>query len=283
MRTALIDGRLHLVLPSGHVDVVQASNGRWGPSPATAFEDWDNFSAWAVTVDASAAREPDPGTLYGPPVPDPRQVFAVALNYSEHAREGGREVPDAPLIFTKFASCMAGAYDRIVLPTENVDFEAELVVAIGRRCDSVSVGDAWRHVAGLMVGQDLSERVVQRAGSPPQFSLGKSFPGFGPIGPHLVTVDELDNPDDLEIGCSIAHGEVLQKGRTSQMVFSVPELMSRISAVCPLLPGDLIFTGTPAGVGAARQPPRYLVAGEELVTYIEGLGEMRNVLVAAGS
>lgn len=279
MRTAVVNGRLQLVMPEGYLDVARASGGRWGPAPEEALERWTRFRDWASTVSPGAVDGRDDGVL-GAPVPRPRQVFAVALNYGEHAAEGGREVPAAPLIFTKFVSCIAGARDDVVLPTANVDFEAELVVAIGSLCRSVSEEAAWDHVAGLMPGQDLSERVIQRAGSPPQFSLGKSFPGFGPIGPHLVTIDEIPDPNDLELGCSTTGGEVLQKGRTSQMIFGVPELITRLSRICPLLPGDLIFTGTPAGVGVARKPPRFLQPGEELITYVAGLGEMRNRLVA---
>jgi len=160
-----------------------------------------------------------------------------------------------------------------------VDWEVELVVVVGRRAENVAEEHAWSHVAGVTVGQDLSERAVQMTGPVPQFSLGKSFPGFGPIGPAIVSSDELSDPDDLELACSV-DGEVLQRGRTRDMVFSVPELVARISAVCPLLPGDIIFTGTPPGVGMARTPPRFLSGGTTLVSTIEGVGELRNPMVA---
>src|SRR5206468_253459 len=145
----------------------------------------------------------------------------------------------------------------------------------------VSPGAAWSHVAGLTVGQDISERELQvLPPAPQQFSLAKSFPAFAPIGPVLVTPDEFADPDDLEIGCS-AGGEQLQKARTSDMVFNVSELVAYLSSVLTLFPGDLIFTGTPAGVGFARQPQRFLRVGEELITTIEGIGELRNPLVEA--
>jgi 2-keto-4-pentenoate hydratase/2-oxohepta-3-ene-1,7-dioic acid hydratase in catechol pathway len=134
-------------------------------------------------------------------------------------------------------------------------------------------------VAGLTVGQDISERVLQMVGSVPQFSLAKSFPGFTPMGPWLVTADELDNPDDLELTCAL-DGEQVQKGRTSELIFSVPALIAKLSAVLPLLPGDVIFTGTPAGVGMGRSPQRYLQPGQTLTSAIEGIGEMRQVLVS---
>jgi len=148
-----------------------------------------------------------------------------------------------------------------VLPPGQVDWEVELVAVIGRHGHRVSREQAWDYVAGLSVGQDISERVLQLSGAPAQFSLGKSYPGFAPIGPVVVTPDELLDKDDLELGCSI-NGEQVQKGRTSEMVFSVPELVSRLSAVTPLLPGDVIFTGTPAGVGLGRSPQRFLAAGD---------------------
>jgi 2,4-didehydro-3-deoxy-L-rhamnonate hydrolase len=162
-----------------------------------------------------------------------------------------------------------------------VDWEVELVVVIGHRCDRVPERAAWSHIAGVMVGQDLSERQLQLSGPAPQFSLGKSFPGFGPVGPELVTVDELANPDDLALGCRLEGGEILQNGSTRDLIFAVPELIARLSAVCPLLPGDLIFTGTPAGVGGGRTPPKFLQPGDVLVSWIDGVGELRNPMVAA--
>jgi 2-keto-4-pentenoate hydratase/2-oxohepta-3-ene-1,7-dioic acid hydratase in catechol pathway len=134
-------------------------------------------------------------------------------------------------------------------------------------------------VAGLCVGQDISERITQMQSSAPQFGLGKSFPGFAPMGPWLVTPEEFVNPDDLELGCSI-NGEEVQKGRTGDLIFSVPSLISKLSAVLPLLPGDVIFTGTPAGVGLGRTPQRFLADGEELVSHIEGIGELHQTFYA---
>ena len=220
-----------------------------------------------------------PGDL-GAPLLRPAQVFGIGLNYRDHAAESGVGVPAAPAVFTKFRTCLTGPYDAVRLPSGQVDWEVELVVVIGRRAEHVAEEHACSYVAGVTVGQDLSERSVQLAGPVPQFSLGKSFPGFGPFGPAIVTPDELADPDDLELACFL-DDEVLQKGRTRDMVFSVPELVARLSAVCPLLPGDLIFTGTPPGVGMARTPPRFLSGGTTLVSTIEGVGELRNPLVAA--
>jgi 2-keto-4-pentenoate hydratase/2-oxohepta-3-ene-1,7-dioic acid hydratase in catechol pathway len=215
----------------------------------------------------------------GAPLLRPAQVFGIGLNYRDHAAESGVGVPAAPAVFTKFRTCLTGPYDAVRLPSGQVDWEVELVVVIGRRAERVAEEQAWSYVAGVTVGQDLSERSVQLAGPVPQFSLGKSFPGFGPFGPAIVTPDELADPDDLELACFL-DDEVLQKGRTRDMVFSVPELVARLSAVCPLLPGDLIFTGTPPGVGMARQPPRFLTAGATLISTVENVGELRNLLVA---
>jgi 2-keto-4-pentenoate hydratase/2-oxohepta-3-ene-1,7-dioic acid hydratase in catechol pathway len=207
----------------------------------------------------------------------PRQVFAIGLNYRDHAAESGLPAPDVPVVFTKYPTSITGPSAAVALPSDFVDWEAELVAVIGARAEHVKAADAWSHVAGLTVGQDLSERKVQLAGPAPQFSLGKSYPGFGPIGPAIVTLDEIADVDNLEISC-LLDDEVLQKGRTSDLIFSIPELVEHISAICPMLPGDLIFTGTPAGVGGARTPNRFLTPGSALITAIEGIGELRNRL-----
>jgi 2-keto-4-pentenoate hydratase/2-oxohepta-3-ene-1,7-dioic acid hydratase in catechol pathway len=205
-------------------------------------------------------------------------VFAIGLNYRDHAAESGMPVPDAPATFTKFPTCITGPCADVELPSTAVDWEVELVVVIGLRAHRVAEGAAWTHVAGLTVGQDLSERIVQWAGGG-QFSLGKSFPGFGPLGPCLVTPDALADADDLAIRCAV-NGEVVQSSRTSDMVFGVPRLIAELSAVVPLLPGDVIFTGTPAGIGATRKPPRFLQPGDVVTSAIEGIGELRNRCVA---
>jgi 2-keto-4-pentenoate hydratase/2-oxohepta-3-ene-1,7-dioic acid hydratase in catechol pathway len=265
-----LDDRLVLLRDSTALDVEQASNGRFGSDPQGVYERWDEFSRWAATADFESAEPFEPDRL-GPPVPRPRQVFALGLNYAMHAREAGLELPPMPLTFTKFPSCIAGPAAEVDVATERVDWEVELVAVIGRRAHRIAAGAAWDHVAGLTIGQDLTARDVQMIGSPPQFSLGKSFPGFGPTGPWLATPDELPDRDDLAIACSV-NGEAVQSDRTSSMQFSVPDAIARLAAVCPLLPGDLIFTGTPAGVGNRMDPPRYLRPGDEVVSTIEGIG-----------
>ena len=276
MRVARVDGRLSLLADDGAVDVNTASGGRFPADPDAVFDQWDELREWASDRGGQGA-EPYSRDQLGAPVLNPKQVFAIGLNYRDHAKESGVSVPSAPAVFTKFATCLTGPYDTVRLPSDKVDWEVELVVVIGRRAWQVTEESAWSHVAGLTVGQDLSERTVQLVGPVPQFSLGKSYPGFGPIGPAIVTPDELADPDDLSLFCALDE-ELLQKGRTGDMVFSVPELIARLSAVCPLLPGDLIFTGTPPGVGMARTPARYLTGDSTLVSAIDGIGELRNPL-----
>ena len=209
---------------------------------------------------------------------DPRQVFAIGLNYKAHAQEGIFSVPEEPTVFTKWPSCIVGPAHAVELPVDT-DWEIELVVAISRRAYKVAAADALSYVAGYTVGQDLSDRVLQRKGPAPQWGLGKSRYGYGPTGPWLVTLDELDDPLDLAIHSSLA-GETLQTSRTSMQIFDVPTVIEYISALCPLLPGDLIFTGTPEGVGYARTPPRFLHPGDVLTSTIEGIGDLVTRLVA---
>ncbi|MQY22276.1 fumarylacetoacetate hydrolase family protein [Nocardia macrotermitis] len=283
MRIANLSGRLVLISADGSaaLDVEQASSGRFGPDPQSVYDVWEEFAAWAADTDASGGKA-FAATDLEAPVPAPSQVLAIGLNYSEHAAESGFSVPEQPTVmFTKWVSCLSGPVTQVQLPPDGkTDWEVELVAVIGTRAHRIGPEQAWDHVAGLTVGQDLSERITQTAGPSPQFSLGKSLPGFGPTGPWIVTPDELDNRDDLEIGCSI-NGEQMQKGRTRDLIFSVPALISALSQKLPLLPGDLLFTGTPAGVGAGRTPQRFLRPGDELVSYISGIGELRQRFVGA--
>jgi 2,4-didehydro-3-deoxy-L-rhamnonate hydrolase len=275
MRFGNVGGRMQLVVGEGLVDVEEASGGRLPAGPVAALEQWDALVEWARSVDgASAPSVPLADAALQGPVPRPRQVFGVGLNYRLHVAEGGRDLPAEPAVFTKFPSCISGPTSEIPVGSETVDWEVELVVALGRTAHRVDVDHAWDHVAGLMVGQDISDRAVQMR-PPAQWSLAKSFTGFGPTGPFLVTADDVPDRDDLELGCSV-NGEEVQKARTSDLIFPVPELVSRLSHIVTLWPGDLIFTGTPSGVGYARTPPRFLHAGDVLTSYIEGIGELRN-------
>jgi len=281
LRIGNLSGRLALFTEAGAVDVEKVSGGRFGPDPQSVYEVWDEFVGWAGTADLSEAAPFDPADL-GAPTPAPAQVFAIGLNYAEHAAESNFAVPDTfPPTFTKFRTSLSGPQTTVVIPEGgNVDWEIELVAVIGRRAERVAAADAWSYVAGLTAGQDISERITQLSGPAPQFSLGKSFPGFAPIGPWIVTVDEFDNPDDLELTCAL-DGETMQRGRTRDFVFSVPKLIEGLSQVTPLLPGDIIFCGTPAGVGVGRDPKRFIQPGEELVSHVEGVGELRQKFVSA--
>jgi 2,4-diketo-3-deoxy-L-fuconate hydrolase len=275
MKIANLDGRLVLVLADGVVDVATASAGRFGPDPMAAYDDWTAFADWANGVTGHTANTaPLDEVRLRCPVPRPRQVFAIGLNYRSHAEESGMAVPEVPATFTKFPASLSGPFDDIEIVGGTIDWEVELVAVIGTLADRVDEADAWSHVAGLTVGQDISDRALQFAAGA-QFSLGKSRRGYGPLGPWVVTLDEVPNPADLALGCSV-DGETMQDARTNDLIFSVPRLVAELSSVLPLLPGDIIFTGTPAGVGFTRQPPRSLQPGAVLESWIEGIGTIRN-------
>jgi 2-keto-4-pentenoate hydratase/2-oxohepta-3-ene-1,7-dioic acid hydratase in catechol pathway len=279
MRIINTRGRLGLLTGEGYLDVETASNGDFDADPQAVFEHWSRFCEWASGALAQARTGdilPVTEADLRAPVPRPRQVFAIGVNYRDHAEEAGIDLPLEPMVFTKFPSAITGPFDTIELPSDSVDFEAELVVVIGRTAYGVPESDAWSYVAGLTIGQDLSDRDTQlRPPAPQQYNLGKSFPGFAPLGPCLVTPDEFANPDDLEIGCSL-NGEEMQKARTSEFVFSISQLVSSLSSVVQLFPGDVVFTGTPSGIGWTRTPKRLIGPDDELTTVIEGIGHMRH-------
>ncbi len=279
MRIASVDGRLCLVTPGGYLDVANSSDGRFDADPQAVYERWHEFTDWARSYPPERG-VPVRGEL-GPPVPRPAQVFGIGLNYADHASEAALEIPAAPLVFAKFPSCVSGPSVDLRITADTIDWEVELVVVIGTHCSIVPARDAWEVVAGLTVGQDISDRQLQwSGGATPQFSLGKSGPGFGPVGPALVTPDELADPNDLAIECRL-NGELVQSSRTSNLIFDVPALIEYLSSLVTLLPGDLIFTGTPSGVGMARTPQRYLHDGDELASSIEGVGEFTIRISAA--
>ena len=285
MRLANLAGRAVLVVPGSGAprkaaDVAEASAGRFGPDLADLYDRWEDFVSWAETADLVADVVVEPGLLRAPS-PRPSQVVAIGLNYADHAAETGFEPPEElPPVFTKFASSIAGPVGVVQLPPGgHTDWEVEVVAVIGRTAHRVSEEEAWGHVAGLTIGQDLSERIGQFLGQAPQFGFAKSHPGFAPMGPWLVTLDELDaaglDRDDLALGCAV-DGETVQDGRTSKLTFPIPRIIARLSEVITLRPGDVIFTGTPDGVGLGRHPQRFLQPGETLRTWVEGLGEMEH-------
>jgi 2-keto-4-pentenoate hydratase/2-oxohepta-3-ene-1,7-dioic acid hydratase in catechol pathway len=282
MRLANLDGRAVLIFPIGEtqvaLDVETASEGAYSADPQALYKDWNGFADWAKSVQPGGI--PFDRARLDAPVPRPRQVFAIGINYAEHAAEAGYPAGSLPITFTKFPSSLTGPDAQVELPPGSVDWEVELVVVIARSARNVSREDAWMHVAGLTIGQDLSEREAQNAGAKPQYSLAKSHTGFGPMGPWLVSTDEFADPNDLAISSAVS-GELMQSSRTSKMIYSVPDLIFELSRVCELYPGDVIFSGTPAGVGNARTPKRFLGPGDVLHSEIEGIGHIENTFRAA--
>jgi 2-keto-4-pentenoate hydratase/2-oxohepta-3-ene-1,7-dioic acid hydratase in catechol pathway len=216
------------------------------------------------------------------PVPDPQKVICVGLNYADHARESGAAIPTEPVIFCKFPTAVAAHEQPIVLPAVSkcVDYEAELVVVIGRGGRNIPRERAMEHVAGYTCGHDVSARDWQMHKPGGQWLLGKTFDTFAPFGPHITTADEVPDPNSLAIALRI-NGQTMQQSSTGQFIFKVDELVAYVSQVCTLLPGDVIFTGTPPGVGFARKPPVYLKPGDVCEVEIEKLGVLRNSVVAS--
>lgn len=275
MRMANVGGRAAISTGGAWIDLEAASEGRFSADPQAAYGQVADIRDWVG--DALPADAPEATGELGVPVPMPRQLIAIGLNYREHAIESNLAIPEHPVIFTKFQSSLVGPGATVTLPSDGVDWEVELVVVIGKEGHQIPAAEAWEHVAGLTVGQDLSWREVQGRGPAPQFAMGKSYPGFSPLGPYVVTVDEFADKDDLAISCAL-DGEVLQEGRTSDLIFPVADLIARLSEALTLYPGDLIYTGTPKGVGMGREPKRFLVPGE-LVSSIEGIGDLSITLV----
>jgi 2,4-diketo-3-deoxy-L-fuconate hydrolase len=275
VRLANLRGRATVVLGEGLVDVEERSGHRFSADPMAALRDWAPLADWARGLRAGDATAALRTEELGPPVPRPAKVFAIGVNYRAHVAEAGMELPKTPMVFTKFPSCLAGPRADVVLSSAFVDWEVELVVVIGRGGRHIPEERALEHVAGYCVGQDISDRRLQFSDKPPQFCLGKSLDGFGPTGPAVVSLDEFADPNDLALTCDVS-GERMQDGRTSDMIFGVPALVAYLTRHCTLEPGDLIFTGTPSGVGSTRNPRRYLRAGEEIVSSIERIGTLRN-------
>jgi 2-keto-4-pentenoate hydratase/2-oxohepta-3-ene-1,7-dioic acid hydratase in catechol pathway len=280
MRFGNVNGRGAVVLDERAVDIETASDGRLGSDPAIYADLANRALLDEVAAAADPARWPvlDPGTL-GPPVPRPSKAFAVGVNYRAHAVETGRDLPTEPHFFAKTQNCLVGPFAEIVVPSglDQVDYEAELVVVFGRACKGVAEGKAWSHIAGVMCGQDVSDRFEQRRPPLKQFTVAKSYDTFGPTGPLLVTPDELADPNALGIRCSVA-GELMQSSNTSDLVFGVAALVAWLSRYITFIPGDLLWTGTPGGVGEARHPQRFLREGDVVETSIDGVGTMRNLV-----
>jgi 2-keto-4-pentenoate hydratase/2-oxohepta-3-ene-1,7-dioic acid hydratase in catechol pathway len=240
-------------------------------------------------LEASAAgvepgAEPDVGAVseleLGPPIPDPDKIICLGLNYGDHAREAGATPPEVPVLFAKFRNCLVGPTEPIVLPeaSKAVDYEGELAVVIGTRCKNVPEEDALRHVAGGMALNDVSARDLQNQTG--QWLSGKAIDTFAPCGPALVTVDELGDLQDLGISTEL-NGQLVQESNTREMIFSVTYAVAYLSRLMTLAPGDIIATGTPAGIGSTREPPLLLADGDVVSVTVDGVGSLRNPVKAA--
>ena len=216
---------------------------------------------------------------YHAPIPRPPKIICIGLNYRDHAEESKLPIPEVPTVFCKFATAVTGHNQPVVLPKNSVkpDYEAEFAVVIGPGGRHIAEQDWQKHVFGYTILNDVSARDYQMATS--QWMIGKTFDTFAPIGPAVVTADEIEDPHNLNISLTL-NGEVMQNSNTRNLIFRIPQLIAHLSSVFTLEPGDIIATGTPAGVGFARKPPRWLRPGDEMVTTIEGLGELHNPIVA---
>lgn len=279
MRLANSAGRATIIVDGHAVDVEQASGGSLGSDPMLLSDLANHDELRAIEAAAVAADWPlvDEALLLAP-VPRPPKGFGVALNYKMHALESGRDLPTEPHLFGKTENCVCGPFDEIVVPAglTQIDYEAELVIVFGRTCKGATRDDAWSFLAGVTAGQDISDRGEQFRPPVKQFTIAKTYDTFGPIGPYLVTADSLPNPDGLEIEGRVS-GEVMQHSNTSDLIFDVPALVVWLSRYITFQPGDLVWTGTPGGVGEARG--RFLHDGDVVETEIEGIGTMRNPVV----
>jgi 2,4-diketo-3-deoxy-L-fuconate hydrolase len=272
---ANVNGRASLVEGPHYFDLEELTRGRIGPDPMAAL----SRVAALHEIDTRAARPHGliRAATLGPPVPRPSQVFGIGLNYREHLDEFRVEPDGEPLVFAKFPGSIAGPTDEIRLRGDRVDWEVELVVVIGQRAKDVRRHEAWSYVAGLCIGQDISDRARQFTGQHPQFCLAKSFDTYAPIGPFVVSTTGAEESAGRDIQCHVS-GELMQSSRTNRMMYDIPRLIEHLSSIVTLQPGDLIFTGTPDGVGMARN--RFLRHGDVVVSSITGLGSMTNRCVA---
>lgn len=272
--------RMGVLSGPGYVDLARADVSL--PTDAVAFLALGaDGLARAAAAAGRGAIEPLENVTLLSPVPRPGKVICIGLNYLDHALETGATPPKEPVVFNKFPTSVIGPDAPIVLPavSESVDFEAELVVVIGKTGKHIPLASAMEHVAGYCCGHDVSARDWQKSRSGGQWLLGKSFDTFGPLGPWLVTADEIADPGKLRVRFRL-NGETMQDSTTAQLIFPIPHLIAHLSKVFRLDAGDVIYTGTPPGVGMARKPPIFMKPGDTAEVEIEGLGILRNPLVA---
>ncbi len=277
-RLANIEHRAVLVKDDHYFDLAAVSDGRIAHDPMIALEAKpllaEVYTRLETVEPAGAVRN----AVFGPPVPYPRNCFAIGLNYRAHAGEAEMQIPAYPMVFTKFPSCIAGPTVDVEMRSDRCDYEGELVVVIGPGGKDIPPDRAWEHVAGLTIGQDFSDRKVQFQSDPPQFALGKSFDTFGPTGPVIVSPDCFSDLASLRIR-TFVNDDLRQDDVVANMIFDVPTLVSFLSRITTLRNGDLIFSGTPKGVGAVHR--RYLEDGDVVTTVVEGIGQLRNRCVRA--
>ena len=249
------------------------------PTMGDLIRDWDTLGERIESLIPDAPLMPRETRLLSP-VQEPAKILCIGLNYRDHALETGADIPTEPVVFNKLAGTLCGPDDEIPLPkvSQQVDYEAELVIVIGRTAWQVTEQEADQFIFGYMCGHDVSARDWQKGRPGGQWLLGKSFPNFAPTGPVLVPRQFIDDPCDLRVSMRI-NGEVYQDSSTQQLIFNPWQLIAYISQCCELHPGDILFTGTPPGVGAARKPPRFLRPGDECEVAIDGLGVLRNRVV----
>ena len=271
-----VGGKAVLIKDDHYFDVASLSNGAISSDSVEALKLQSELSELYDTLSGENATGNLSEIELGNPVPKSPNCYAVGLNYRKHAEESGMDIPEVPMIFTKHTSCFVGPKANVEMRSDYVDWEVELVVVIGKEGKNISKENALEHVAGLCVGQDISDRPTQFATTPAMFNLGKSFDTYGPMGPALVSLDLLENCENLDIECKL-NGETVQKSNTSDLIFNVSSIISYLSEIVSLNIGDTIWTGTPSGVGIASG--KFLKDGDVLTSSIEGLGSMENKCV----
>jgi len=272
-KLANIAGRAALVEGENYYDLETISNGDFDKDTTNALKNLDGLMALSSELSKAEPSGLLKDANIDAPVSAPKNCYAVGLNYKNHAEEAGMDIPSVPMVFTKHTTCLVGPNANIEMRSDHVDYEAELVVVIGMPGKDISKDKAWDHVAGLCVGQDVSDRTVQFSSKPPQFNLGKSFDTFGPMGPYLVSPDALKDKDSLPIECKV-NEEIRQKDNTNDLIFNVATIISYLSEIVTLNTGDVIFTGTPGGVGVMEG--KFLKEGDIITTSIEGIGTLKN-------
>ena len=270
---ANINNRSALVQGEAFFDLSTITNGAVSSDPMKAIQNSDLLHHYATQLDDYESSGLIAEANVSAPIPQPRNSFGVGLNYQLHVEEAASKTPNTPMVFTKFPSSICGPTDAVIMRSDECDYEGELLVVIGKDGKDIPDEEAWSHVLGLSVGQDFSDRGIQYKDQPAQFNLGKSFDTFGPTGPYLVSTDSFADPNDLQIITTV-NGEVRQNDRTSNMIFDIPTLISYISSITSLAAGDIIFSGTPEGVGFRNGS--FLKDGDIVETTIEGIGTMRN-------